>query len=207
MSDKDDTASKIAVGVIIFMFVLCFLMPACDSSSNKSTSTSSSTTSSSVSSSTSNSSSSSSSSGKSSSSDISSYSSNSQRSSSYDDERWPTHSSQLCAVPEANRYYMAYNYIGQNHTVVGPVVRVYQAAQSKGMPIFVSMGVSKMPSDWVTFVIWAEDLDDGLEKMLHDVDHGNAWLEITGTIYLYENQLQIQTGHGYIEYRWWTNVN
>lgn len=207
MSDKDDTASKIAVGVIIFMFVLCFLMPACDSSSNKSTSTSSSTTSSSVSSSTSNSSSSSSSSGKSSSSDISSYSSNSQRSSSYDDERWPTHSSQLCAVPEANRYYMAYNYIGQSHTVVGPVVRVYQAAQSKGMPIFVSMGVSKMPSDWVTFVIWAEDLDDGLEEMLHDVDHGNAWLEITGTIYLYENQLQIQTGHGYIEYRWWTNVN
>ena len=124
----------------------------------------------------------------------------------YEDERWPTNNPELLVIPESNRYYMAYNYIGQTHTVAGPVAKVYQAVNSSGMPIFVDIGIGALPSDWFTLVIWAEDLDADLERMLNAVDHGNAWLEVTGYIYLYEGQLQIQTGHGYIEYQWWTGV-
>ena len=91
--------------------------------------------------------------------------------------------------------------------MVGPVAKVYQATQSNGMPIFVDLGLASDPSDWFTLVIWAEDLDGGLEQMLDAVDHGNAWLEVSGDVYIYEGSPQIQTGHGYIEYRWWTNVS
>lgn len=74
------------------------------------------------------------------------------------------------------------------------------------MPIFVDIGVSSMPSDWFTLVIWAEDLDSDLERMLNAVDHGDAWLEVTGDIYLYDDQVQVSTNSP-IEYRWWTNVS
>ena len=74
------------------------------------------------------------------------------------------------------------------------------------MPTFVDLGIDEPPTDWLALVIWAEDLDADLERMPSAVDHGDAWLKVSGYVYLYGSHLQIQTGHGYIEYRWWTNM-
>lgn len=78
---------------------------------------------------------------------------------------------------------------GQGRRAGGPV----------GMPTFVDLGIDELPSDWFTLVIWAEDLDADLERMPSAVDHGDAWLKVSGYVYLYGSHLQIQTGHGYIE--------
>ncbi len=137
----------------------------------------------------------------------SSKSSSSSSKKSYVDSRWPTFNSELLAIPKSNRYYNANKYIGQNHTVAGPVAKVYQANSSNGKPIFVNVGMSNDSSNWFTFVVWAEDLDSGLQEMLNDVDHGKAWLSVTGNLYSYEGRPQVQTGHGYVEYKWWTNVS
>lgn len=110
------------------------------------------------------------------------------------------------ALPDFVRYYNAYNYIGEYHTVVGPVVNVYQATGSRGMPIFVNIGAKYPSPECFTLLIWAEDLDADLEQMLSAVDGGNAWIEVTGYISLYEDQLQIASDDGPFEYRYWTNV-
>lgn len=125
----------------------------------------------------------------------------------YYDPRWPTEDMELATIPEQYRYYKAYEHVGEYHTVVGPVVDVYQATQSDGMPIFVDIGKEYPSTDCFTFLIWAEDLDDDLERMLNSVDHGGAWLQVTGYVSLYNGRLQIQSSDGPFEYHWWTNVD
>lgn len=125
---------------------------------------------------------------------------------SYTDSRWPTNNPELLAIPESNRYYTAGSYVGETHTVAGPVVNVYQASQSRGMPIFVNIGAKYPSPECFTLLIWAEDLNGDIEEMLNAVDHGNAWIEVTGYVSLYEGRTQIQTGDGPIEFTWWTNV-
>lgn len=124
----------------------------------------------------------------------------------YADSRWPTNDPELLGIPESNRYYAAGSYVGEIHTVAGPVVNVYQATQSRGMPIFVNIGAKYPSSECFTLLIWAEDLNGDIEEMLDAVDQGNAWIEVTGYVSLYEGRAQIQTGDGPIEFTWWANV-
>ena len=74
-----------------------------------------------------------------------------------------------------------------------------KAAEPVGMPAFVDLGIDEPPSDWFTLVIWAEALDADLERMLNAVDHGDAWLKVSGYVYLHGSHPQAQTGHGCIE--------
>ena len=120
----------------------------------------------------------------------------------YEDPRWPTTNPQLLAIPEAERYYNAWNHVWTTCTVAGPVVNVYQAKDSAGMPIFISIGASYPSSDCVTLVVWADAYNDFAE-MINDVDSGGAWLSVTGYLSEYNGGLQFDISDGYIEYRWW----
>ena len=120
------------------------------------------------------------------------------------DPMWPTTNKELLAIPESQRWYYASEHVGTQCTIVGPVVDVYQAKESNGMPIFVSIGRAYPDSHCVTLLIWAEHLD-GYEEMLHDVDHGNAWISVTGYLSLYNGNMQFNSDDP-IQYRWWTGV-
>ena len=124
----------------------------------------------------------------------------------YTNPDWPTKSRELLAVPDENRWYFSYYHIGETHTVVGPVVRVYQAKDEPGMPVFIDIGNPYPAEKRFTVVIWAEDLDDGLIEMLEDIDDGGAWLSVTGYISSYDDVPQMTTGDGPISFTWYTNV-
>ena len=81
-----------------------------------------------------------------------------------------------------------------------------KAAEPVGMPIFVDLRIDEPLTDWLALVIRAEGPDADLERMLNAVDHGDAWLEVNGYVYLYESHPQAQTGHGCIEQGWWANA-
>ena len=119
---------------------------------------------------------------------------------------WPTTDSELLAVPDDNRWYFSCNHIGETHTVVGPVVRVYQALDEAGQPIFIDVGNEYPAPKRFTVVIWAQDLDYGFREMVEDVDDGNAWLSITGRISSYDGVPQMSSGDGPMEFEWYTNV-
>ena len=123
----------------------------------------------------------------------------------YADSRWPTFNDTLLAIPEQNRWYNARNSVGTNCTIAGPVVNAYQATGSAGMPIFIDIGSAYPNPDSVTLLVWGDQYDEFAE-MINAVDHGNAWLSVTGYLGMYDGYLQFDAGEGYIEYTWWTNV-
>lgn len=124
----------------------------------------------------------------------------------YQDERWKTTHPDLLAIPEGQRWYNAREHMGTTCTVVGPVVDVYQAKDSSGMPIFVNIGATYPSSSCVTLLIWADDVDSFVD-MLNDVDDGNAWISVTGYLNNYEGMPQFNSSMSYIEFTWWTNVS
>ncbi len=119
------------------------------------------------------------------------------------DPLWPTRDPELLAVPESERWYTAHERVGTTTTVVGPVVRVYQATQSQGMPIFVDIGVTYPDSRSVALVIWADAYPD-VAEMLDEVSGGGAWLSVTGYLSTYRGRAQLDIDDGPVEYRWWT---
>lgn len=123
----------------------------------------------------------------------------------YSDSRWPTRNSELLAIPEENRYYNAWNHVWTTCTVAGPVVNVYQAKESAGMPIFISIGEAYPSTNCVTLVVWA-DAYYGFEQMINAVDDGGAWLSVTGYLSEYNGGLQFDISDGYVEYTWWEDV-
>ena len=123
----------------------------------------------------------------------------------YADSRWPTFNDSLLAIPEQNRWYNAWSSAGTNCTIAGPVVNVYQATGSAGMPIFIDIGSAYPNPDSVTLLVWGDQYYEFAE-MINAVDHGNAWLSVTGYLGTYDGYLQFDAGEGYIEYTWWTNV-
>lgn len=123
----------------------------------------------------------------------------------YADSRWPTHASELLAIPEENRYYNAWNHVWTTCTVAGPVVNVYQAKDEPGAPIFISIGDYYPSSDCVTLVVWADAYYD-FERMINAVDDGDAWLSVTGYLSEYNGNLQFDISDGYVEYTWWEDV-
>ena len=125
---------------------------------------------------------------------------------SYVNPEWPTTDSELLAVPDENRWYFSYFHIGETHTVVGPVVRVYQALDEEGQPIFIDIGNEYPAAKRFTVVVWAQDLDNGFREMVESVDDGNAWLSITGYISSYDDVPQMSSGDGPMEFTWYTNV-
>lgn len=124
----------------------------------------------------------------------------------FEDPRWPTHNSQLLEIPESERWYNASKHVGSTCTVAGPVVNVYQAKQSKGMPIFVDIGEAYPSEGCVTLLIWADSLAD-FEEMLNDVDDGDAWISVTGYLSSYKGRLQFNIDDGPVQYTWWTHVS
>lgn len=122
--------------------------------------------------------------------------------SAYDDPRWPTTNLQLLAIPEEDRYYNAWNHVWTNCTVAGPVVNVFQAKDSAGAPIFISIGANYPSRDCVTLVVWADAYYDFAE-MINAVDDGDAWLSVTGYLSEYNGGLQFDISDGYVEYTWW----
>lgn len=128
-----------------------------------------------------------------------------QQESMYVDPRWPTRNSELLAIPEENRYYNAWNHVWTTCTVAGPVVNVYQARDSAGMPIFISIGEQYPSSNCVTLVVWADAYYD-FERMINAVDDGGAWLSVTGYLSEYNGGLQFDISDGYVEYTWWEDV-
>ena len=124
----------------------------------------------------------------------------------YEDPLWPTTNSQLLAIPESERWYNAAQHVGTTCTVAGPVVNVYQAKESRGMPIFVDIGEAYPSSRSVTLLIWAEALSD-FEEMLNEVDDGDAWISVTGYLGTYEGRLQFNIDDGPVQYTWWTHVS
>lgn len=120
----------------------------------------------------------------------------------YEDPRWPTNNPTLLEVPDSERWYNAWDQAWTNCTVVGPVKKVYQAKDSYGMPIFVDIGEAYPGANRVTLVIWAESLGD-LEEMLNDVAGGGAWLSVTGYLSVYNDTLQFNIDDGPISFQWW----
>lgn len=123
----------------------------------------------------------------------------------YEDARWPTTNPSLLAIPEGNRYYNAWNHVWTTCTIAGPVVNVYQARDSAGMPIFISIGEAYPSSNCVTLVVWADAYYD-FERMINAVDDGGAWLSVTGYLSEYNGGLQFDISDGYVEYTWWEDV-
>lgn len=123
----------------------------------------------------------------------------------YEDSRWPTTNPELLAMPESNRWYNAWDSAGTSCTIAGPVVNVYQAKESSGMPIFIDIGTKYPSSNSVTLVVWADQYDD-FSQMINAVDDGGAWLSVTGYLGVYNGMLQFNADDP-LEYTWWTNVS
>lgn len=124
----------------------------------------------------------------------------------YEDSRWPTTNRQLLAIPEEQRWYNAQSCVGANCTLAGPVVNVYQAKDSSGMPIFIDVGTNYRSSDGFTLLVWADAYDD-FSDMINAVDDGDAWLQVSGYLSLYNGRPQFDISDGYIEYTWWEHVS
>lgn len=123
------------------------------------------------------------------------------------DPDWPTRNATLLAIPESERYYNAYKYVGERHRVVGPVVSVNYAAQSNGQPTFIDIGKPYPSDERFTLVIWGEDMDEDLYEMVTAVQNSNAWLSVEGTIETYKGLPEIQTGRDSFTYQYWTFAN
>ena len=123
---------------------------------------------------------------------------------SYSDPRWPTNNVELNAVPESQRWYNASSHVGTRCTIVGPVHDTYQAADSKGRPIFIHIG-NAYP-DCVSVVIWEADWKN-YSRMISDVDScDNSWIAVTGYLTSYNGDLQFNIDDG-IKYKYWTYVD
>jgi len=123
----------------------------------------------------------------------------------YADSRWPTNNSTLLAIPENDRWYTAKNRVGTYGTIAGPVVRVYQAKDAQGMPIFIDIGNPYPNQNRAQIVIWARYLSD-FEDMLYQIVPGTTWISATGRISEYDGVPELDTGEGYIECLLWTNI-
>ena len=121
------------------------------------------------------------------------------------DERWPTTSPTLIAIPEYQRWYNARQHMGSCCTIVGPVISVFQATDEPGAPVFVDIGEAYPSNGNVTLLIWAQDIAPFLD-MLNDVDDGGAWISVTGYLNNYEGMPQFNSAMSAIECTWWTNV-
>lgn len=124
----------------------------------------------------------------------------------YENPQWPTRNSTLLAVPDNERWYNAWGSAGTTCTITGPVVRVYQAKDENGMPIFIDIGAAYPNTNGVTLVVWGNQYYQ-FADMINAVDDGGAWLSVTGYLSVYDGHLQFDAGDGYVEYRWWTRVS
>lgn len=124
----------------------------------------------------------------------------------YEDSRWPTTDPEFLSMPESYRWYNAWDSAETVCTIAGPVVNVYQATGSSGMPIFIDIGTAYPDIDSVTLVVWADQCDS-FSQMINDVDNGRAWLSVTGYLSVYDGLLQFDAGEGSISCTWWTNVS
>lgn len=121
----------------------------------------------------------------------------------YEDSRWPTNNAELLAIPESDRWYNAHAKIGEYGTIAGPVKSVYQAKNSPGMPVFINIGADYPSSSRAQVVLWAEDVSS-CEEMLHAIDHGGAWISMTGQISLYNGVPEINFSDGPVHWTYWT---
>ncbi|MDO5335382.1 MAG: hypothetical protein Q4F23_04850 [Coriobacteriia bacterium] len=112
---------------------------------------------------------------------------------------------ELKNLPEKNRWYNALKRVGQRAKLAGPVVNVYQAKDSRGMPIFVDVGSAYPGKSGFTLLIWAEDYDD-FSEMLNQLGP-SSWISVTGYLSSYNGRPQYDVSDGSISYEWWTNVS
>lgn len=117
---------------------------------------------------------------------------------------WPTENSNLQAIPEKDRWYNARKQIGSRGTIVGPVIDVFQATGSKGQPIFINIGKNYPDSDRAQVVIWGDRASE-FADVLNKVDHGNAWVSVTGKISEYNGVVEINTDDTDTKWRTWTD--
>ena len=118
------------------------------------------------------------------------------------DPRWPTTNQSLLAIPEGQRWYNGWAVAGTNCTLAGPVVRVYQAQNEAGAPIFIDMGEAYPSTNGVTLLVWGDQYYDFAE-MIDAVDDGGAWLSVSGYLSVYNGRLQFDAGEGPVQYTWW----
>jgi hypothetical protein len=119
----------------------------------------------------------------------------------YSDERWPTTSPELLAIPEADRWYSSRAKVGSVGTIAGPVASVVPL----GNRVMINIGEDYPDPDRAQVVIWREDVSE-FSELLSDIDHGGAWISIRGRISSYDGVAEIDVGDGRVEYTWWTNV-
>jgi hypothetical protein len=74
------------------------------------------------------------------------------------------------------------------------------------MPVFVNIGNAYPSSNRAQIIIWGDRVAE-FESMLQQIDHGNAWVSVTGYIGSYEGVPQIDVNDGETQWRWWTNVS
>lgn len=123
----------------------------------------------------------------------------------YIDPQWPTTDEELLSVPEKDRWYKARQQIGSRGTIVGPVIDVSQATGSKGQPIFINIGKNYPDPDRAQVVIWGDRAHD-FQDILSEIDHGNAWVSVTGDIVEYNGVVEIDTDETKTKWLTWTDV-
>lgn len=119
----------------------------------------------------------------------------------YSDERWPTTSPELLAIPEADRWYSSRTKVGSVGTIAGPVASVVPL----GNRVMINIGEDYPNPDRAQVVIWREDVSE-FRDLLSAIDHGGAWISIRGRISSYDGVAEIDVGDSRVEYTWWTNV-
>lgn len=116
----------------------------------------------------------------------------------YSDPRWPTSNPELLAIPEADRWYNSWKRVGSYGTIAGPVASVAYLDNR----VMINIGADYPDPSRAQVVIWPEYVQD-FQDTLSDIDHGGAWLSISGQIGHYDGVPQIDPGDGPVEWRWW----
>lgn len=116
----------------------------------------------------------------------------------YSDPRWPTTHPELLAIPEADRWYNSRERVGSHGTIAGPVASVAYLDNR----VMVNIGADYPDPGRAQVVIWAEQVSD-FQDILNDIDHGGAWVAVSGQIRAYDGVAEIDVGDGPTDWRWW----
>lgn len=119
----------------------------------------------------------------------------------YSDPRWPTKDARLLSIPEVDRWYNARERIGSYGTIAGPVASVAYLDNR----VIVNIGADYPNPSRAQVVIWPEYVPD-FQDILSDIDHGNAWISVTGTISKYDGVAEIDVSDGPTNWGWWREV-
>lgn len=117
----------------------------------------------------------------------------------YSNPLWPTTYPELLAIPEADRWYNSREQVGSYGTIAGPVASVAHLDNR----VMVNIGADYPDPSRAQVVIWAEDVSS-LQDVLDAIDHGNAWVAVSGEISEYGGVAEIDVSDGRTEWRWWT---